>query len=83
MNFEHPTRRTDDGFETFDLTIDLLIASDLSSWQWKDEDEYAHVRRMGIVSDIEHQAVDLARTQALAMLQARAGLFVDADRWAS
>ncbi|WP_236670086.1 DUF402 domain-containing protein [Streptomyces antimycoticus] len=73
VNFEYPTRRTDDGFDTFDLTVDLLIAPDLSSWQWKDEDEYAHVRRLGIVSESEHQAVDLARTQALAMLQARDG----------
>ncbi|WP_254708113.1 DUF402 domain-containing protein [Streptomyces lunaelactis] len=48
VNFEHPTRRTEDGFDTFDLTVDLVIDPDLARWQWKDEDEYAQVRRLGI-----------------------------------
>ncbi|MGW7199750.1 hypothetical protein [Streptomyces chryseus] len=40
--------------------MDLVVDPDLSGWQWKDEDEYAHVRRLGIVADTEHQAVDAA-----------------------
>lgn len=36
VNFEHTTRRTESGFDTFDLVID----PDLSTWTWKDEDEY-------------------------------------------
>jgi hypothetical protein len=36
--------------------VDLVVAPDLSSWKWKDEAEYAHVRRLGIVT--EHRAVD-------------------------
>lgn len=48
VNFEHPTRRTTDGFDTFDLTVDLVVDPDLTRWEWKDEDEYAHVRRLGI-----------------------------------
>ncbi|MEV5568041.1 DUF402 domain-containing protein [Streptomyces sp. NPDC052196] len=82
VNFERPARRTEDGFDTFDLTVDLLIDPDLTRWQWKDEDEYAHVRRLGIVSDTEHQAVDGARAQVLAMLAERSGVFADAERWA-
>lgn len=31
VNFEHPTRRTEAGFDTLDLT----------RWEWKVEDEYA------------------------------------------
>lgn len=50
VNYEHSTARTGDGFDTFDLTADLVVAPDLTSWQWKDEDEYAHVRRLGIVT---------------------------------
>ncbi|MFJ4866145.1 hypothetical protein [Streptomyces sp. NPDC088748] len=30
--------RTGAGFDTFDLTVDLLIAPDLARWEWKDED---------------------------------------------
>jgi hypothetical protein len=83
VNFEHPTRRTRDGFDTFDLTVDLVVAPDLNSWHWKDEDEYAHVRRLGIVTDTEHRAVDLARAQILAMLEERAGPFADIAFWAA
>ncbi|WP_063729254.1 DUF402 domain-containing protein [Streptomyces sp. RTd22] len=83
VNFEHPTRRTADGFDTFDLAVDLVIDPDLSKLRWKDEDEYAHVRRLGVVSDTEHQAVELARAQVLAMLEDRAGPFADAGQWAA
>ncbi|MFE0379303.1 DUF402 domain-containing protein [Streptomyces inhibens] len=83
VNFEHPTTRTADGFDTFDLTVDLVVDPDLSRWQWKDEDEYAHVRRPGIVTDTEHQAVDDARAQVLAMLEERSGPFADAASWMS
>ncbi|AWZ10681.1 hypothetical protein DRB96_32895 [Streptomyces sp. ICC1] len=83
VNFERPIRRTEAGFDTFDLTVDLVIDPDLSTWTWKDEDEYAHVRRLGIVTDIEHQVVELARAQVLAMLEKRAGPFADADRCAA
>lgn len=83
VNFENPTRRTETGFDTFDLTVDLLIHPDLTGWEWKDEDEYAHVRHLGIVSETEHQAVDDARAQVLAMLADRAGVFAHAERWAA
>ncbi|MDX2647694.1 DUF402 domain-containing protein [Streptomyces sp. PA03-1a] len=83
VNFERPTIRTADGFDTFDLIVDLLVAPDLSSWEWKDEDEYAHVRRLGVVTDTEHRAVDAAREQALAMLEERSGPFGEAATWAA
>ncbi|MER5500111.1 MULTISPECIES: DUF402 domain-containing protein [unclassified Streptomyces] len=83
VNFEHPLRRTEDGFDTFDLAVDLLVDPDLVHWKWKDEDEYAHLRRLGIVSDIEHRAVDDARAQVLAMLTERTGFFAHARQWAA
>ncbi|WP_413813259.1 DUF402 domain-containing protein [Streptomyces sp. OE57] len=81
VNFEHPEIRTEVGFDTFDLAVDLVIAPDLTRWRWKDEDEYAHVRRLGIVTDAQHQAVDAARAQVLAMLEERQGPFADAVTW--
>ncbi len=83
VNFERPTSRTPDGFDTFDLAVDLVIAPDLTSWRWKDEDEYAHARRLGIVTDSDHQAVAAARDQVLAMLQERTGPFADAAAWSA
>ncbi len=60
---------------TLDLTVDLVIDPDLTAWQWKDEDEYTYVRRLGIgiATDIEHQAVDRVHTQVLVILKERAG----------
>ncbi|MFD8421032.1 DUF402 domain-containing protein [Streptomyces sp. NPDC059466] len=77
VNFEHPARRTPDGFDTLDLTVDLVVAPDLSRLTWKDEDEYAHVRRLGIITDTEHQAVDDARAQVLTMIEEHSGPFAD------
>ncbi|MEU0845923.1 hypothetical protein ABZ370_41630 [Streptomyces sp. NPDC005962] len=61
--------------------MDLVIDPDFGLLRWKDEDEYAHIRRLGIVSDSEHQAVELARAQVLDMLEARTGPFADAASW--
>lgn len=82
-NFEHPTRRTETGFDTLDLTVDLVIDPDLERFEWKDEDEYAHVRRLGIVTDAEHREVERARGQVLAMLGDRTGVFAEAEAWAA
>jgi hypothetical protein len=83
VNFEHPTRRTEAGFDTLDLTVDLAVAPDLTRWEWKDEDEYAHVRRLGIVTDTQHQAVDAARDEVLAMLTEHTGILAQAEQWAA
>ncbi|MDX3065877.1 MULTISPECIES: DUF402 domain-containing protein [Streptomyces] len=83
VNFERPNVRQPGGFDTFDLLVDLLIDADLTGWRWKDEDEYAHGRRLGIIDDAEHAHVDAARQQALALLAERAGPFAEAERWAA
>lgn len=43
INFQEPFRRYDRGFESMDLTLDMLIAPDRSAWQWKDEDEFVEI----------------------------------------
>lgn len=42
INFQEPFRRTSEGLETMDLTLDMLIAPDRQSWRFKDEDEFAY-----------------------------------------
>ncbi|MFF5303016.1 DUF402 domain-containing protein [Streptomyces sp. NPDC013161] len=75
VNFQHPMRRTPIGFDTFDLLLDLVVAPDLSRWDWKDEDEYAHGRRLGVVSEADHLAVEKARDEVVAMIEGSAGPF--------
>ncbi|MGW6404114.1 hypothetical protein [Streptomyces sp. NPDC055134] len=47
----------DDGFDTFDSVLDLLVDADLEPWSFMDRNEYAHARRLGAITDAEHQAV--------------------------
>jgi len=76
VNFELPfVRRPGFGIDTLDLCVDLVVEPDLSAWSWKDEGEYDHVRRLGLVDDHLHAHVDHAREKALGLLQDRTGPF--------
>jgi hypothetical protein len=39
VNLEEPWTRTSIGFDSRDHGLDVVVAPDLSSWSWKDEDE--------------------------------------------
>ena len=47
VNLQKPFRRTELGFETMDLMLDLIVDPD-GSWRWKDEDELATFVTCGI-----------------------------------
>jgi predicted RNA-binding protein associated with RNAse of E/G family len=74
VNFERPPLWRNSGWDTMDLALDLVVEAD-GAWHWKDEDEYAHCRRLGVITDAEHAAVTDARDQAVALVEARAGVF--------
>ena len=74
VNFELPFRRTGIGIDTFDLLLDLVVAPDLS-YAWKDEEEYRHARRLGIVGDGEHARVQQARAQVVELIEQARGPF--------
>jgi hypothetical protein len=73
INFQRPYRRTRIGVDTFDLLIDLVVAPDRSRWDWKDEDEYAQARRLGLIGDAEHRRVERARERAVALVESGGG----------
>jgi hypothetical protein len=50
INMETPFRRIPVGFEYTDEELDVILKPDLSSWQWKDEDEFAEAISLGIIS---------------------------------
>jgi len=77
LNFERLPVRTPLGIDTFDLLLDMVIAPDLTSWKWKDEDEYAHARRLGLIDDQEHRRVSRARERAVALVSSRGGPFAE------
>ncbi|WP_433890357.1 DUF402 domain-containing protein [Streptomyces sp. CA-111067] len=81
VNFQRPLHRTAIGFDTFDLLVDLVVAPDRSSWVWKDEDEYAQARRLGVVSETDHTAAEAAREQVLEMVIRGEGPFTPEAGW--
>lgn len=79
VNLQTPLRRYAAGIETIGLTLDLLIAPDLSGYQWKDEDEFAARVDAGM-----YGANDLARLRAIGMdvlQRARRGGAPFAEPW--
>lgn len=58
--------------------VDLVTEPDLV-WHWKDSDEYAVGRSLGIVTDADHRAILSTRDQISSLLEQRAGPF--ADEW--
>ena len=81
VDFVRPCQRTPIGIDTFDLLVDLVVEADLSGYRWKDEDEYAQGRRLGLIDDPLHQRVDTARQQVVSLVESRQGPF--ADDWSS
>lgn len=75
VNFELPYRRTAIGIDTMDLLVDLEVEPDLSAYRWKDEDEYAQGRRLGLIDDATHAEVTRARDEVLALIEAADGPF--------
>jgi hypothetical protein len=81
VNFETPFRRSAVDFDTKDLIIDLVVGAD-GEPRWKDEDEYAHARRVGFITDEQDRHLAGARDRALAMVEQWAGPFADGwDTW--
>jgi protein associated with RNAse G/E len=82
INFQRPYRRTRIGVDTFDLLLDLVVAPDRSRWDWKDEDEYAQGRRLGLIGDEEHRRIERARERAVALVESGGGpLAQDWSAW--
>ncbi|MFD0567977.1 hypothetical protein ACFQ0T_00110 [Kitasatospora gansuensis] len=59
-------------------TLDLVVTPDLSGPHWKDRDEYAQLRRLGVIDDYLHRQVERAKGRAITMLDNRTGPFMQA-----
>jgi protein associated with RNAse G/E len=80
VNFEQPYRRTPIGIDTCDHIIDLVFNPD-GTHHWKDVDEYAQGRQLGLVTDAQDTEIERAKDQAFAMFEQRTGPFD--ERWLS
>lgn len=82
VNFQRPAAWRRDGWDTNDLALDLVVEPD-GAWAWKDEDEFAHERGLGLITEAEYAAVEEARGEAVALIESREGLFAEGpdERW--
>jgi hypothetical protein len=79
LSVEDPLRTGDDGsFETLDRIVDVVVAPDRRSWRWKDVDEMARARSLGLSGMVPPRDWLIAATEVLALLRDRREPF-DAD----
>jgi hypothetical protein len=50
VNLQEPIRRTFIGFDTMDNMLDVVISPDMSTWRWKDDDEFIAAQNIGFYS---------------------------------
>jgi hypothetical protein len=80
VNLAGPWRRSGLGVDTRDLVLDIVCRDDLSSWEWKDEDELEWSAEVGKLSHEDVLGIRQAGSTAVADLEAGRGVF-DAGRW--
>ena len=71
VNLEEPLVRTPIGFDYLDQMLDIVVASDLSEWTWKDEDELEATVARGILSTEEADIIRAEGERVIAALNAR------------
>lgn len=79
INLEEPFRRTPIGFDYMDQTLDIVVEPDLTSWRWKDEDEFEEALAKGVYSPEQMLEIRAEGDRALARLLAREPPFD--ERW--
>jgi hypothetical protein len=50
VNLQAPLRKSALGYDTTDWALDIRVAPD-GSWRWKDEDDFAEARALGVLDD--------------------------------
>jgi hypothetical protein len=68
VNIELPLKRTADGFDTGDLTLDVVVRPDLT-WYWKDEEDFAKLTGFGYYSPDLAAEIRQAGLDAIARLE--------------
>lgn len=70
MNFQLPFRRSQNGIDTLDLELDLIIHPDLS-FEWKDRDDYQQAIQRGVILEEWARGIDSASQEILRKLEKR------------
>lgn len=71
VNIQAPLVRTPIGFDSEDLVLDLVIEPELSSWEWKDEDELIQAVHSGRFTDEDAKRIRAEGLSAIDALRSR------------
>lgn len=82
INLQLPLTRTDIGFDTMDAVLDLVVAPDLKSWQWKDEHELERVVELGLASKELATQIRSNGESVIALLERGEAWWADWKDWA-
>ena len=78
VDIQTPFRRADCGFDSTDEVLDLMVRPD-RTWQWKDEDQLAHLVALGLYSGAERERIRRVGLDLLPLIEAGASPFD--SRW--
>ncbi|HWD09656.1 MAG TPA: DUF402 domain-containing protein [Actinomycetota bacterium] len=67
VNLQEPLARVNAGFTTMDHVLDIVVAADLRSWEWKDEAEFDYAQEAGFYSPTRAAEI---RTSGLRVIEA-------------
>lgn len=70
VNLQEPMRRSRFGFDTFDQSLDITV-NPRFKWRWKDEDHFALLQDLGILSPVEADSVRREGEAVIADIEAR------------
>ena len=80
VNLQAPFWRTPVGYDSTDHILDVVIAADRQSWQWKDEAEFESALQRGYLTPAEAQGIRDAGHRAVELARAGAPPFLDSWR---
>ncbi len=84
INLQEPLRRTPVGFDSMDLALDIVISPDCSMWRWKDEDEFAEMIGLGLLSPSEAQAIRAEGEKVIQLAESNQPPFCDGwETWSA
>lgn len=70
VNFQLPFRRSEIGFDSFDLELDIIVEP-TCEWHWKDEDDYQRGIECGILLNEWVEAINTAKQEVFDKLEKR------------
>ena len=82
VNLQAPLQRTSLGYDTMDYLLDIVISPDLTSWCWKDEDQFDDAISVGLFSEAEALAIRREGERVLVGMGEATSLFTQGwDNW--